>query len=311
MTIAEPSEQPLTEAFALARTQHSGAMTNQNDKQIWPRKANRRQVLAGIAGVSVVGLVNHLVGRREYFSVTESELRNGNVLPVHDGVRVAHLTDVHVGLGTPDSRIRAAVDAVNDASPDIVVITGDLVTSHIGTPLHRLDLISGIKPPTFVTLGNHDYWRDADGVRKRLEGYGYSVLRNERASADLKGSPVVLLGVDDGCTGRADVGKTLHGAPEDATRIVLAHTPPTADELPAGGDLICLAGHTHGGQFVLPWITHRVMRSLGQPYAAGFYAVNGNSLYVNRGLGFGRGGPPRFRADPEVAIFTLRPRSSS
>jgi len=81
----------------------------------------------------------------------------------------------------------------------------------------------------------------------------------------------------------------------------------TIPEVPADAGLVCLSGHTHGGQIWLGGITEGLFARAGQPYVRGHYQVGNNAVYVSRGLGFGRGSPlVRVGADPEVTLLTLR-----
>lgn len=243
---------------------------------------------------------------RDLFSLTENRLHIRGLHPSHEGLRVAQLSDIHVGQATPAARIRRAVESVNAAAPDLVFLTGDYVT-HSPKPLPRvLELLSGLKGPVFVVLGNHDHWVDAPFLRNGFERLGYTVLQNEHRVVNVRGAPACVLGIDDGATRRDDVAATFRGAPTSGTRLVLAHTPPTVEKLPAQAGLVQFSGHTHGGQFIVPGLTEAIFRRAGQPYISGHYTVNGNQLYVNRGLGFGFGGPYLRRgSEPEVAFFTL------
>jgi hypothetical protein len=170
--------------------------------------------------------------------------------------------------------------------------------------------LGGIDAPTFVVLGNHDHWVGAASIRSSFESLGYTVLQNEHATVRVGRAPVVVVGVDDGHTGHDDVARALDGAPAAATRLVLAHTPVTARKLPEHGRLVCFSGHTHGGQIHVGRLTEAVLRLANQPFVRGLYEVRGNLLYVNRGLGFGRGSPlVRVGSPPEVALFTLSRRA--
>ncbi|MCP3139940.1 metallophosphoesterase [Pyxidicoccus xibeiensis] len=244
---------------------------------------------------------------RDHFSLSENVFFLRHMHAEHDGLRVAQLSDVHVGQATSAIRIRRAVEAVNAEAPDMVFLTGDYVT-HSPKPLPRVrELLAGLKGPVFVVLGNHDHWVDGPYIREGFERLGYTVLQNEHRVVHVKGAPVTVLGIDDGRTGRDDVEATFRGAPESGTRLVLTHAPPTVDKLPAHAGLVQFSGHTHGGQFVVRGLTEAIFRRAGQPYISGHYHVNGNQLYVNRGLGFGFGGPYLRRgSEPEVAFFTLR-----
>jgi hypothetical protein len=248
---------------------------------------------------------------RDLFTLTENVLHIPGLPAEHDGLRVAQLSDVHVGQATSSVRIRRAVEAVNAAAPDLVFLTGDYVT-HSPKPLPRVpELLSGLRGPVYVVLGNHDHWVDAPYLRRGFERIGYTVLQNEHRVVHLRGAPLTVLGIDDGLTGRDDVEATFRGAPTSGTRLVLAHTPPTIEKLPAHAGVVQFSGHTHGGQFIVRGLTEAIFRRAGQPYIRGHYTVNGNQLYVNRGLGFGFGGPYLRRgSEPEVAFFTLRPAAA-
>ena len=245
--------------------------------------------------------------KRHGFSLTENELFVSGLHPAHDGLRVAQLSDVHIGQATPDLRIRRAVEEINARSPDLVFLTGDYVT-HSPKPIPRVPvLLRGLKGPVYVVLGNHDHWVDPHSLRRGLEDVGYCVLQNEHRVVNVRGAPACVLGIDDGLTGRDDVEATFRGAPRTGTRLVLAHTPPTIEKLPPHEGLVQFSGHTHGGQFVVRGLTEALFKRAGQPYIRGHYSVRGNQLYVNRGLGFGFGGPYLRRgSEPEVAFFTLR-----
>ena len=269
----------------------------------------RRGLLAGAAGLAAVGVLRGTSSRRAAFHVTELELP----LPIdaaHDGVRIAQITDLHLGLSTPPERIRAAMEVINEARVDLVVLTGDYVTnSERPVPLVS-GLLEGFDAPAWAVLGNHDHWVDASGIRTQLERAGIGVLQNAHTRLRLRGAPFTIVGVDDGHSGHDDVRQAFQGLGARGSRVVLTHAPPTADRLPDAGGLLCLSGHTHGGQISLPGITRGLMRRLGQPYARGLYQVRGNTLYVNRGLGFGVGGPAlRLGSPPEVSFFTLRSRA--
>jgi predicted MPP superfamily phosphohydrolase len=246
------------------------------------------------------------VTHNEYFEVTRTELFIPGLHPSHDGLVIAQLSDIHVGRGSPDGRIIAAVRMLNEEAPDVAVLTGDYVTTK-RDPYERVpQLLKGINAPTYAVMGNHDHYTDAPYLRRGLEGIGYTVLQNEHSVLRIKGADFNILGVDDCTTHHDDVDKTFKGNPA-GSRLVLAHTPTTAKKLPAWQGMLCLSGHTHGGQLHVPKLTQGIFAKAGMPYVRGLYNVRGNQLYVNRGLGFGKGtGLPRLNSDPELSLVTLR-----
>lgn len=242
----------------------------------------------------------------EYFEVTRTELFIPGLHHAHDGLRIAQLSDIHIGRGSPDGRVIAAVRMLNEEGPDLAVLTGDYVTTR-RDPFDRVpQLLKGLEAPTYAVMGNHDHWSNAPYLRKGLEGIGYTVLQNQHTVLRLKGADFNVLGLDDSTTAHDDVERTFKGKPA-GSRLVLAHTPTSARKLPAFEGLLCLSGHTHGGQLNVPKLTEGIFARVGQPYVRGLYNVRGNQLYVNRGLGFGRGtGLPRLNSEPELSLITLR-----
>ena len=268
-------------------------------------RLTRRQVLLGSAALVDGAMVARAQSRRNGFVVEEVDVELAELDPTHDGIRVAQLSDIHVGPFTPDGRIISAVREINAIAPDLAVITGDFVTTR-RDPVDRLTALFGdLKLPAVAVLGNHDHWSGADRVQRAVEKAGISVLRNQHTTLQLRGTPLHVLGVDDGTTHHDDAAATFQGVPRRGSRLVLTHTPSTIDRLPADQGFLCLSGHTHGGSVVVPGITLAVLNLIGEPYYRGMYRVRGNQLYVNRGLGL-NGPVPRVGATPELTVFTLR-----
>lgn len=273
----------------------------------------RRRILESFSALALAPLTARAAARRErklianeYFECAEVDVFLHSLDPAHDGLRVVQLSDLHIGHGVPDGRIISAVREVNELKPDLVVLTGDFVTSK-RDPLQRVpQLLEPLEAPRVAVLGNHDYWSGADELHDGLERIGVSVLQNENTALRLKGVDFNVIGVDDSTTRHDDVSSAYKGAGK-SSRLVLTHTPSAAGKLPAWEDVLCLSGHTHGGQWDVPRLTEGIFRGVGQPWYRGAYRVRGNQLYVNRGLGFGRGTRmPRINSDPEVTLITLR-----
>lgn len=271
-------------------------------------KLSRRSLLTAAAGLTFSTVARaQRIGEHGY-QVTHTELWTA-LDPAHDGLRIAQLSDIHVGDSTPAARVRAAVQQVNALAPDLVFLTGDFVTWSKQPLTELAPVLAGLTAPTFAVLGNHDHVVDPRAVRTELEWLGYATLRNQHTRFQARGVGLTILGVDDGGTGHDDVAKAFAGAPPGGTRLVLTHNPLTARALPEQAGLVCFSGHTHGGQLSLPPITDALMRAAGQPYIRGVYSVGGNQLYVNRGLGFGRTDTfLHHGSEPELAVFTLRRR---
>jgi uncharacterized protein len=225
--------------------------------------------------------------------------------PAHDGLRVAQLSDLHVGPLTPVERIRAAVEEANRFRPDLVVLTGDYLTRDRGGVALMREQLGGLEAPTLATLGNHDRWVDPRGAGAALEQLGYGVLENENTTITLRGAPFTVVGIDDLWTRSADPPLAMKGAAK-GSRLYLAHVPKTADLLAIWGKpMLLLSGHTHGGQVNVPLLMPAIRWMAREPYIDGLYQVEKVQLYVNRGVG-NVGMALRLNAPPEVSLLTLR-----
>lgn len=239
--------------------------------------------------------------------VTRKSILIENLPQAFEGFRIVHLSDLHCGPFTPQARVAHWVRRANALKADLAVVTGDLITS--GTD-HVEDVamaLGGLKAPfgAFGCLGNHDYFGTDGIVGPALEAQGVRVLSNRGVLLRRPGGTLYLAGVDDNWSERDDLGRALRDRPARVPTVLLAHDPalfPPASQ--AGVDLV-LSGHTHGGQFAVPWLVRRFnLARLMTPFSSGLYRLGRTTLFVNHGLG--TSGPPiRLGARPELALITL------
>jgi hypothetical protein len=265
----------------------------------------RREFLKGAAATAVAGAAGPALAEEDAVRPERREIVLPDLDPAHDGLRVAHLSDLHVGDLTPVGRIRAAIAEANRFRADLVVLTGDYLTrDRLGVGLMK-EQLGGFDAPTVATFGNHDRWVDPRGAGAVLEHLGYGVLENENTTLTLRGAPFTVVGIDDLWTRSADPPRAMKGA-APGSRLYLAHVPRTADILRNWGKpMLVLSGHTHGGQVNVPVLTSVLRWVAREPYDEGLYQVGHVQLYVNRGVG-NVGLPIRLNAPPEVALLTLR-----
>lgn len=227
-------------------------------------------------------------------------------------MRVAHVTDLHVGRVTPFAIQREAQLLVNAQNPDIVLVTGDFVC-HSQLYLDQLThLMSGFSAPVIAVLGNHDYWAGADEVSLALRRAGVEVLRNQNTIFTVRGQRLQIVGLDDAYTGHARRDKAVAGLRQDVPTLALSHIAEEADHLWRHGIPLVLSGHTHGGQITLARLHEITLGRIGgHKYLHGLYGSrrandNAGAVYVGAGIGAAVM-PLRIgeRGRREVTIFEL------
>lgn len=270
-----------------------------------------------IAG-SAVGLTLGALGVAGYshwiepfwLEVTYPVATLSNLPRALDGVVVAHLSDFHLYRSTrSDSTVAQAIAVCNAAKPDAVVLTGDyLGERHAGARL-AAELSKLKARPAYAVLGNHDY-RFGPKHRRLIEccfaDLGIELLDNRAVLFERGGARLWFVGVGDGYTSHDRLGDALAGlGDDDRPRILLSHYPDLLLDLPTEQLDLALAGHSHGAQIHLPFVTQVALRHSDTQFDRGFHVVGGTPLYVNRGLGTS-GRQLRLFSRPELTLLTLR-----
>ena len=285
----------------------------------------RASALVRAAALGVVGLATLAVYVRAYrieprmLRVRHHQLERatpGSVGP--SDLRILHLTDIQTPvIGDHERR---ALEAGLAARPDLIVLTGDYVQNELGRPteeraafdLRALMSRVGFRAPMGVFATNGDA---GPPCRDVFAGTAVRCLVDESAKVALPGGGTLSITGLSRTRGRErrpeSLGELLRAAPRADVRIVISHAPDFVDALPEPVDLV-LAGHTHGGQVVLPIFgpPHTASR-LPRLYAGGLHDFAGTPLHVSRGVGMERGfAPPlRFLCPPEICVLDVRWRA--
>jgi predicted MPP superfamily phosphohydrolase len=225
------------------------------------------------------------------------------------GLRIAHLSDFHLGLPSRGARaVERAVEWVVERDPELVVVTGDLVSRPRGEPvLHELLRRLG---GAYVVLGNHDVEHSRDPFSRAAGLTDLApahLLVDEAVTVELRGRQVQLVGVDPRAYRRGR-SKPWQLVDDDADlRILLCHFPSVLGFLPRGAFDLVLAGHMHDGQISLPLGRGRKYR-FAHPrtrYVAGLYSQPAAAMHVSPGLGT-TFVPFRLFARPEATELVLQ-----
>jgi len=224
-----------------------------------------------------------------------------------DGLRIAHLSDFHLGLPSRGEKaVERAVEWVAHQRPDLTLISGDLVSHPRGERKLR-ELLDRL-PACYAVLGNHDVAKTRDPFGRRSRSYDFgtaTLLANDSRTIELRGRRVQIAGVDP-MSYMAGLARPDELAdPSADLRILLCHFPRVIDRIRPGSFDLVLAGHLHAGQICVPLPGGRLrLAHLRWHYIQGLYERPAGVLHLSPGLGT-TFVPFRFFARPEATELVL------
>ncbi len=277
-------------------------------------------VLIGLSLVAIAVLMHAVLIAPLSLRTTTIDVPLKDLARAFDGYTLAVLSDIHHWAPHESRHLRRMVSLVNTANADLIVLLGDYGASFehnralsattyeralpsLGVALRRLQSRDGL----VAILGNHDHYYDGSRVAEWLRSLGAQVLVNDSVILRRDHAELVIGGVGDALEDRVDPRGGVDERGAHAPLIVLSHNPDGVLELSkdCGADLV-LAGHTHGGQIVIPGYGAPVTftRICGRRTARGWIPNDCAPLYVSAGIG--SQWPVRFRCPPEVVVVRLR-----
>ncbi|RYD19369.1 MAG: metallophosphoesterase [Verrucomicrobiaceae bacterium] len=274
-------------------------------------KWSRRQWLGTVATtlpvLATYGTAAFSLPRLARFRILSMDVPIKDLPPALDGVRIAHLTDTHVGKFTRGKILDDIVTATNGLDADLILFTGDLIDNAIRDLPYAVGMLKRLKAKSgvFVIEGNHDLFDDPVGFARGVRESGVPLLRNEVATVSIRDTAVQLLGIiwNRGEEEMAEDVDTVAALRDpDAFSILMAHHPHAFDRAAEIGIPLTLAGHTHGGQLML---SEKVGAGpMMFRYWSGLYQKAASALVV--GNGTGNWFPLRVNAPAEILHLTLR-----
>ncbi|KAA0926339.1 MULTISPECIES: metallophosphoesterase [unclassified Rhodococcus (in: high G+C Gram-positive bacteria)] len=260
---------------------------------------------AAVALVSVVavgyGLVEAATPR-----ATNTDVVLDRLPAEFDGVRVALVSDLHVGPSRGADFVQKVVDSINDQNPDVVLLDGDLIDGTVALVGEDLEPLRDLEAPlgVFAVSGNHEFYAGDGGEWLDFwSTLGIDVLRNERTTITRGDAAIDIAGINDATAPapyEPDLAAALDGIDPDRFVLLMAHQPLQAVEASDFGVDMQVSGHTHGGQI---WPI-RYLVPLQQPSVEGLDTIGNTTLYTTRGAG-AWGPPVRVAAPPEIAMLEL------
>ncbi|HVH67235.1 MAG TPA: metallophosphoesterase [Gemmatimonadales bacterium] len=260
-------------------------------------------VLGGALAVMAIGVWR----ARRPAAVRVVDVPIADLPPDLEGFRIVQLSDLHVGPTLKRDFVEQVVSTANGLRPDLIALTGDVADGFPRELHHEVAPLAALRAPygKYFVTGNHEYYWDAAGWVRELEGLGFNALVNRHRVIDRGAGRIVVAGVTDLSSGamagqRSDPVAAVAGAPASDVKVLLAHQPKSAFAARAAGYDLQLSGHTHGGQY----FPFNLLVRLFQPFVAGLHRLEAMWLYVSRGTGYW--GPPlRLGAPAEITLIQL------
>lgn len=281
----------------------------------WRRAIWNMMNRVGLTGIHALPM------NRRWVEIHWRKMPLHNLPPAFAGKKIVQISDLHYSPVVWAKYLLQMIRYVNDLEPDLVVVTGDLITGgyryahRVATILAHLKAKDGV----INTLGNHDYSiygkngnpegkRRADYLAKCLRDRGLTVLRNQTWYWRTPGcdQPVAVVGLDDLWSGHLDAPRAWAGVDPALPIVCLNHNPVNCAELMPYPWQWMLSGHTHGRQVATSRFGRTFYPHKFRQYTHGYYSVgDGRHLYVNKGLSYGQRILEWCR--PEITAFKLTP----
>ena len=282
-----------------------------------PAKKRTSIILAVVAAI-LFALIAWIIWGNTALELNTYTISSSKLPQSFDGYRIAHVSDLHnAEMGKNNEKL---LTMLRDADPDMIAITGDLVDSRntdIEVALQFVREAVKIAPCYYVT-GNHEARiSEYDELKAGMEAAGVTVLEDVRTKISMEGETITLIGVNDPSyqtdylfgdseTVMNTKLEELH-TENDGFTILLSHRPELFDTYVDQDIDLVLSGHSHGGQFRLPFIGGLVAPNQGlfPEYDAGIYTEDNTNMLISRGVGNSIL-PFRINNRPEVILIELQ-----
>ncbi|MEY4560900.1 MAG: hypothetical protein RLZZ618_177, partial [Pseudomonadota bacterium] len=228
------------------------------------------------------------------------------------GVRVALISDLHLGIYGRTHDLDRLVDRLNTLDVDAVLIAGDITVEPPRDLVRMLAPLKRLRHRTLSVTGNHDEQHPGapltQSLRDALAAVNVRSIEGQRVplgACDLLGMGDLRSGSAKGDLYQLRTHAAMTGAVDAAHRVVLVHDPDTATFFPKNFAGLVLAGHTHGGQIDLPWLTDRLLHAATRGhFRRGLYTLPMTRVFVTSGVGMSKL-PLRFRVWPVIDVLEL------
>jgi uncharacterized protein len=264
---------------------------------------------------------------KDNFQIVKQDIELKNLPENLKGLRIVQVNDIHSGPFMDVELMNKYVRVINDLNPDLIFIPGDLVNSALDEVYMFNESFKNLKSKygTYATLGNHDYFSDANLIAEKvINETPIKLLRNKSELIKINEAEFMLMGMEDTPHSGVNVGGVIHGYLDESikdaiskvdnsedkysslNKILLYHKPYLFPNILDKNIDLILSGHTHGGQVVLfnLDVINISIASMVSPYIQGLYKKGNSQMYISSGIGT-VGLPIRLNCPPEITVLQL------
>ena len=240
--------------------------------------------------------------------VKETKIKIKN-LPKHlEGLKIAQISDLHVGPTIRQGYVEDVVAKTNQLNPDLIFFTGDIADAYIHDIDNHLQPLANLKSKygKFYITGNHEYYWGVEDFVKKMRELKFTPLINQNKIISIGKTKVMIAGVTDPAGEmqdghKPDISKAMQDHNQAKFKILLAHRPDsTSFQAEKLGFNLQFSGHTHNGQY----FPFNMLIGLFQKYTKGLYQIDHMQLYVNPGTGYW-GPASRLGVESEISLIML------
>ena len=281
----------------------------------------KRRKIMGWTLIMIVLAVIYYFLQLNWISVTTHVIHLDDLPKEFDGHKIVQLSDLHnQEFGYENERL---IERINQIKPDIIVMTGDMLTntrevSTNGDVLIKLVESLNQQYPIYYVTGEHEeglYYEDRnkyqiDGTKEdyeeKLSQLGVTVLNDEQVTITRQDATINVYGLKEHLSGDIQIDKRLGQSNKEEVTILLSHRPTYFDDYTKWGADLIFCGDTHGGMIRLPMIGGILSAEGFFPeYDGGLFRKENSVMVVSRGLG-NNPIPLRINNRPEIVEVILK-----
>lgn len=274
-----------------------------NKHKLYSRKVLSIEVITILIFYIVTGTLGYRNAMTSYVNTISLSRED---VSLDKPLNIVMISDIHLGNIINTERLHTMVNEINSLNPDVVIIPGDIIDTHIEPFLNEnmATEFSNIKSKygTFATLGNHDIYSDSiNTLISKLEENNVTILRDE---AKLIDNSFYIIGRDDVAieslgNKRKDLNSITNELDSSKCKIVVDHNPKYINDSLEANANIQLSGHTHNGQIFPGNLITKALFEIDHGY------LKKDNLNVIVSSGYGLWGPP-FRIGSQSEIINIK-----